>query len=81
MDNLQSKGAFPLEGAISHIKTSPTQISGGLVFDTHLESFKPHFDFFSTYVPHLEILPIGVIPGMSFILIMPFHHDVSKLVH
>ena len=62
-------------------KKSPTQISNSPVFDTHLELLSITLTLFSTDVPNLEVLPIGDIPGMSPNSIMPFHNDVSKLVH
>ena len=63
------------------MKKSPTQMSGGPVFDTHLEFLKLSPSFFRLDVSNLEILKIEVIPGMSSNSIMPFHNDVSKSVH
>ena len=75
------EGAFFLEGAISHIKTSSTQILGGIVFEAHLELLKIALIFFSTDVPNLHILPSGDIPVMSFNSIMRFRNLASKMVH
>ena len=54
---------------------------GSFVFDTHLELFENTMTLFRLDVPNLELLNIGDIPGMSPNFIMPFHNDVSKLVH
>ena len=51
------------------------------LFDTHLDLLKNTMTFFRLHVFNLEILKIEDIPGMSLNSIMPFHNDVSKLVH
>ena len=53
------QGAFSPDGATSHIKkTSPTQISGGPIFEAYLELFKIIMILFRSNVHNLYILKI-----------------------
>ena len=61
----------------SHIKTPPTQISGGPVFEAHLDLLKITLTFFRLKVRNLEILKSVYLPSMSPDSIMPFHNLAS----